>query len=447
MARWILISILTLGLVGAGVWGYQEHQDKNAILIQAENSYQRAFHDLSYHTDLLHDKIGTVLAMNTQQQLSPQLAKIWRLASEAQADVGQLPLALLPFNKTEEFLHDIGDFTYRAAIRDLSNKPLTDEEVKTLEQLYEQSGVIKNELRKVQHMVLENNLRWMDVQLALATNDTQGDNTIIDGFQTVEKSVAGFGEEDAGPTLTGVSRENHEFRGLNGEEITEKQALEIARKLFALDKGQKLNVTKTSKGADVQTYMVSYQKGDENGYADISVKGGHPLNVMVERPVNKTKISLHEGQQKAEEYLKQFKLPGLELIQSRQYEKEGVFTYVSTIDGVRIYPDSIHVKAALDNGDILAMTSRDYFMNHEKRDIKKPAISEEQARSKVNPNVEIREHNLAIIESDLAEEVLCYEFLGTMNGNTYRIFINAMDGSEEKVEQLKATEIKFSSEV
>ncbi|MGR5914373.1 hypothetical protein ACT7DA_18980 [Bacillus pacificus] len=30
----------------------------------AENSYQRAFHDLAYEVDLLHDKIGTTLAMN-----------------------------------------------------------------------------------------------------------------------------------------------------------------------------------------------------------------------------------------------------------------------------------------------------------------------------------------------------------------------------------------------
>ena len=42
-----------------------------------------------------------------------------RLTSEARSDVGQLPLTLMPFNKTEEFLANIGDFSYRAAIRDL----------------------------------------------------------------------------------------------------------------------------------------------------------------------------------------------------------------------------------------------------------------------------------------------------------------------------------------
>lgn len=81
MVRWITIVVLSIVAVGTTVWGYKENQDKNAVLIQAENSYQRAFHELTYNVDLLHDKIGSTLAMNTRQQLSPQLAEIWRITS------------------------------------------------------------------------------------------------------------------------------------------------------------------------------------------------------------------------------------------------------------------------------------------------------------------------------------------------------------------------------
>ena len=52
MIRWILIVVLSLGIIGTGVWGYQEHQEKNAVLIQAENTYQRAFHELTYRIDV-----------------------------------------------------------------------------------------------------------------------------------------------------------------------------------------------------------------------------------------------------------------------------------------------------------------------------------------------------------------------------------------------------------
>src|SRR5690625_1035934 len=198
MIRWITIAVLAIGVAGTAFWGYQEHQEKNAILIQAENDYQRSFHDLSYHMDLLHDKIGTALAMNSEQSLSPQLVDIWRLASEALTDVGQLPLGLLPFNKTEEFLSNIGDFTYRTAVRNLENEPLSNEETDALKELYAQSNEIKDELRQIQHIALENNLRWMDVQLALANEEAQVDNTIVDGFKTVEKTAGEFSETNVG---------------------------------------------------------------------------------------------------------------------------------------------------------------------------------------------------------------------------------------------------------
>lgn len=141
MLRGILIGILVVGVAGTAYWGYQEHIEKNAILIHAENNYQRAFHDLTYQVDLLNDKIGSTLAMNSRHQLSPSLVEVWRITSEAQSDVGQLPLTLLPFNKTEEFLANVGEFSYRAAVRDLDKEPLSEDEYKTLESLYEKSEI------------------------------------------------------------------------------------------------------------------------------------------------------------------------------------------------------------------------------------------------------------------------------------------------------------------
>src|SRR5699024_7330303 len=134
-----MISILTILLIGFGVWGYKEHQEKQALLIQAENNYQRAFHNLTYQMDVLNEKIGSSLAMNSQKSLSPTLADVWRITSEARGELGQLPLSIMPFNKTEEFLATIGNFTYRTAVRNLDNQPLSDDEYTFLNQLYEKS--------------------------------------------------------------------------------------------------------------------------------------------------------------------------------------------------------------------------------------------------------------------------------------------------------------------
>ena len=46
------------------------------------------------------------------------------------------------------------------------------------------------------------------------------------------------------------------------------------------------------------------------------------------------------------------------------------------------------------------------------------------------------EKRLAVITNDLYDDVLCYEFMGTVGNDTYRIFLNAEDGHEEKVEKM-----------
>lgn len=55
-------------------------------------------------------------------------------------------MGLLPIHKTEQFLSELGDFTYQTAVRDLDDDPLTEEETAQLEEFYQQSGEIRDEL-------------------------------------------------------------------------------------------------------------------------------------------------------------------------------------------------------------------------------------------------------------------------------------------------------------
>ncbi|TCT25595.1 spore germination protein [Melghiribacillus thermohalophilus] len=446
MLRWISIGVLSVALVGVGVWGYQEHQEKNAILIQAENNYQRSFHNLAYYVDLLHDKIGTVLAMNTADSLSPQLTEIWRITSEAHTEVGQLPLSLLPFNKTEEFLSNIGHFSYRTAIRGLDDEPLSDEEVKTLEKLYEHSGEIKRELRKVQYLVLENNLRWMDVQLALATQEEQQDNTIIDGFKTVEKNVKGYSEGMIHTSLNGVMEEPEESQvDITGEKIDHQQLRNKINQILSIDDGTELRITETGEGSDIGLYTVSFDQDGTYGYMDFTQKGGHLLTFMINREIGKPNISLYEGMERAGRFLQKTGYDHMEAYNSVQYQNVAVYSFAYTEDDVRIYPDAIEVKVALDNGEVIGIAARDYLTHHKERTINDPELTLEEAKNEVNPNVNIQEQSLAVIENDLGKEVLCYEFIGTLGEDTYRIYINAQDGFEERVERLKQPEVDFGS--
>ncbi|MGD6831498.1 germination protein YpeB [Sutcliffiella halmapala] len=441
MLRLIIIAVLAIAVAGTGYWGYQEHQEKNAVLINAENNYQRAFHDLVYHVDLLHDKIGTTLAMSSREQLSPSFAEVWRITSEAQNDVGQLPLTLLPFNKTEEFLTNIGDYTYQVAIRDLDKNPLSKDEFDSLQTLYQKSGEIKSELRKVQSMVMNQNLRWMDVELALSAKDQPQDNGIIDGFKTVEKNVEGYEETDFGPTFTSMNKKDESFSRLSGKTITREEAKQVADRYLELEGNEKITITENGEGSKVGFYSLKIvDKNQVDTYMDIAKKGGTPIYIVQNKEAKQKNISLNEATEKARNFLKQNKFESQDLYESVEYNKLGVFTFVSNLDGVRIYPDAIKMKVSLETGEIVGFSAKDYLMAHHLREIPEPGITYEEATARINENVMIMEDRLAVINNDIGEEVLCYEFLGTINEDTYQIFINAENGREEKVEKLKNAE-------
>lgn len=441
MIRGIIIAVLTIGIAGTAYWGYQEHQEKNAILINAENNYQRAFHDLTYQMDVLHDKIGTTLAMNSRRSLSPALAEVWRITSTAHGDVGQLPLALMPFNKTEEFLANIGKFSYQTAVRDLDKEPLTDDEYSTLNKLYEQSAHIQKELRRVQNVAMKNNLRWMDVELALASGKGNGDNTIIDGFKTVEKHAEGFSENNGqNPTLASFQERDENYSHLKGSPISKKEAIDIAKRYANLNKVRDVNVTENGKGAKYGFYSVSLQSQDQSAALDITKRGGYPIWFINSREIGDQKLSLNEAGTMAERFLKRHHYKDLEMFESVQYDNTGLFTFVTNRKGTRIYPESIKVKIAMDNGEIIGFSASDYLKGQRTRNIPAAKLPADQARGKINKNVKIMEERLAVIDNEAGKEVLCHEFIGTLGNDTYRIFINAQSGDEEKVEKMKNAE-------
>ncbi|MFF2877623.1 germination protein YpeB [Gottfriedia sp. NPDC057991] len=438
MIKEAAIGVLAIGIIGTSYWGYTEHKAKNEINIQAENNYQRAFHELTYEIDLLHDKIGDTLAMKSKSSLSPALVEVWGLTSQARSNVGQLPLRLLPVNKTEEFLTNIGDFSYRTAVRDLDKQPLTQNEYATLQKLYDNSAEIQGEIRKVQHMVFENKLRWMDVELAYAKDQNPKNNVIIDGFKTVERNVMTYSDANADPSLTNYKVNRASLSNIKGEKITTEQAKDIAKKFLQLNSTAQIKVDLTGEKLEDRYYTLEIKEPKTNSeiYMDITEKGGYPVWAIDRRDIKAQKIDLNQASINGLKFLERNKFSNMELTESSQYDTIGVFTYVTKQDGVRIYPESVTMKIALDDGSIVGFSSKNYLAAYTKRTIPKPKISVEEARNNINSNLKIMEERQAIILNKLNQEVLCYEFVGTRGNDTYQIFVNADTGVEEQIKKL-----------
>lgn len=437
----ILFPVMALAFIGTAIWGYQENQEKNAILIKAENQYQRAFHDLSYHVEQLHTELGKTLAANTTSNdyYRRGLTNVWRLTSQAQNEINQLPLTLLPFNKTEEFLSNIANFTYRTAVRDLTKKPLTQEEQKTLQSLYEHANEINGELQGVQGKVLSNNLRWMDVETALATEEKQLDNTIVDGFMTVDKKVSEYEEMDWGPSVA-ANYQKRSYNALAGMEINADEAKEKAAKFLQLPGGADgLQVTENGAGTEFSSFSVKGKNpySGEDMQVDVSKKGGHIIYYISSRNVGERNVDIKGALDAARDYASGHGYESMVPVNYDDYANVATFTFVRKDGDVVVYPEKIVVKVALDNAEVTGLQAADYIYEHKSRTFPTPALSKEEARKNVNPGLKIESEGLAWIRNDLDDEVLCYEFSGKLNDSMYKMYISAESGLEEKVEAFR----------
>lgn len=441
----VLFPIALVALVGAGMWGYQEHNEKNSVLIKAENSYQRAFHDLTYRIDKLHDELGKSLVVNSRRQMTPTLTNVWRLAYAAQSDVGQLPLTLMPFNNTEEMLSRVADFSYRVAVRDLDKEPLSDKEYGTLKSLHKQAKDIQDQLRNVQANVIDKQLRWMDVETALASDDKKSDNTIVDGFQTIEKKVQEFPDLDWGVGIQSLDKKKQQrIQGIDGKPATPEDAKKSALEFLRLNaQDAKVEVDENGKGQTYTAYSVRVTPNGQKAAInlDVTKRGGKVVWMMSEREIGEEKLDMKQAQERGEEFLRKHGFENMIVSEIDSYDRNALFTFVPVQDGVRIYPDSVTIEIALDNGEVTAFNSTEYLFNHKRRILSKPRISKEEARKKVNPSVKVTNERLALIEGkNDGKEVLTWELTGSFEGNSYMVYINATNGDEEEVVKMETGE-------
>ena len=437
-----LFPITLIAFVITAVWGYQEYQDKNSILIKTENQYQRAFHDLNYHIGHLEEELGKTLALNSRKQLSNSMSNVWRLAYAAQSDIGQLPMTLMPFDKAEEFVTQIGKFAFQVAVRDLDRQPLSEKERKTLQILHQRSRQISSDLASLQEKVISQNLRWMDVEQAFVSEKENLDNTIIDGFKKVNQTVEQYTEVDWGPTINNLQTQNRtKWKRLKGRKVTKQEVAEKIKQVLGLPSTKGITVTLNKKG-DFVTYGVHYQpKKNKEVHADVTQVGGKLVWMMTNRSIGKPRLTYKEAEQKAQQFLKRLGYQNMKVNAFDESNDSLSFHFVHQEGNIRIYPESVSIKVALDNGEIMGLQAGEYIFNQIEKKEQKPKLTVAQARKEINPNLKVQKINLAYIYNEAGQPVLCYEFIGKLGKDQYRLFLNANTAEEEFIERVDQTRL------
>ena len=151
---WIFPTVLSLALVLAIAWGYNQYTFKNQYGIAMTNNYQRLFSDTKKHIENVQVSLSKALVSESKDQNILLLSRIMNEAFLAQDKLAQLPLDQADISNTQKFLNQVADYSYKLIEDHLEGKKITSKQRETLFNLQNNSALFNKELASLQDEIL-----------------------------------------------------------------------------------------------------------------------------------------------------------------------------------------------------------------------------------------------------------------------------------------------------
>lgn len=419
-------------------WGLEQKQQLDEYSIYIENQYQKMFYDLIGGVENIQSNLAKIMVTGTPKQNVLIFSNLMYQAYDAQSNLTQLPILHNNVSKTQKFLSQVGDFSMAMARKNLRGIPLTEEDMETLRELHNYSNYLAEDLLKLQEKISKDNIKLGGLIIETSeslkeTNEHMMNTSLIN----VEERMQEYPELIYdGPFSEHIV--NLEPK-LKGDMISGDKAIEIAKSFMKDDNNYIGKIVSETENTRLPAYLIELKKTNEDEsdtMIAITKKAGKPLWMLNIDSIGDSKISKEKAINIAKDFLKKNGFENMEATYFEEYDGQLVVNFAYNDNGVIVYTDLIKVKVSLEDGSIKGFEADGYLSNHHERDIPKPQITEQEAKNYINIGSEIEEVRLAIIPTEGSKEILCYEFKVNYLEDSFLIYINAINGEEEKILQL-----------
>ncbi|MBE5756939.1 MAG: hypothetical protein E7342_03970 [Clostridiales bacterium] len=412
IAAVVILSITTALLGGVLIYNRTIKQDN----LKVESSYKQSFLDLVFYVDQMDNDLSKAIVTTDKEAEIKYFMNLSVVSELAEKDLQRLPLKDEEKHYTTKLVNQIGDFSKHLAHKLIDGESLEKEEVDSLRNLKNANRSFKESLKEV--------IDEGDIEFSKLNKES----TLIKNLEKLENVSVTYPELIYdGPFSDG--KLDREIKGLTEKEISLSDAKELAKKY--LEGYGVLELTDEGESSGIfECYNFSANEKGKEIYLSLSKKGGKLIQMSVFDENDGINLDKDEAVEKGLEF---FSKLGIDNMKEVWQEKVGnilTVNYATEIDGVICYPDLIKVKISLFDGSILGYEAKTYYTNHIERDIERPKLTKKEVLSKINSLIDIYTVRLCIIPIGESGEVLSYEIMGTVEGETYYYYINAITGKQ-----------------
>lgn len=417
----VLASVLTFTLLVPTV---------NDNMLEA--TYQKSFYDTVEQIDNIDLNLSKALVTKDEGALQKYFVNTAINSELAENDIQQLPLEDQSKFYTTKLINQIGDFAKYLNNKLIDGKKLSQSDMESLMNLYKANRELKNSLQQTVGKM------GQDYSFSSMIGGGQG-NLVISDFNQLQNLSVQYPELIYdGPFSDGQTQ--REIKGLSGEDVTKEQAQEQFKKIFSAMGVNNVQFMGEVTG-DIECYNVQGELNGDLLFAQISKKGGKLIMFSYAGECSETLISDDQAIENAQEFLSNLDIDNMKPVWINLANNVYTINFAGEQNDVIIYPDLIKIRVCAKTGSVIGLEAKSYYTNHFERYLGAPKMNKEKAGQSLSEKIEVDSVRLALVPIGLKTEVLCYEFFGTVDQDTYYIYIDATTGKQvEMFKVVKGTE-------
>lgn len=420
LAAVISLGVTTLALATIVTFGWI---NMDAMQADMAGGYTQSLYELNAIVDDLDANLARARVSSSAGDRVRVFTDIALESENAELVLERFPLEIQTTERLSSFINDMGHSAKSMLFTVANGGELSARQIEYLNYMYETNAKVKSELNKLMENTCEN-----DMIAAMRGKDC----ALADSFTVIQNNV--FGEENH---MQRRHKPHSPSYLEGGEEISASNAEDVAKRLFGDYNVSDAKCTGEADGR-VALYNVNLTVPDGEMLVQISKIGGKVVSFDSFKDCSEHNFSVDRCVDIAEDFLTKIGYDGLKAVWASENGTTCNLHFAPVQGGAVIYSDLVMVKVCEERGIVTGMEASSYVMRHRDRDIAAPSISEEEAKSSINGNIEVTSTRTAVIPF-MGKDRLCYEFFGNMNGVDYYVYVDAETGEELEVRTVIGT--------
>lgn len=453
IAAVVSLGVVSLALATTVTVGAMEMRKGRDTLMGA---YKSTMYELTGIMENVDSDLDRIRISASPAQQSRILTDLLVQARLAELDVEKLPIDAESNRNVTVFINRIAEECERMLSKIRNGEQLNEKDRQILEKLYQTNHGIREEVSNfVSNMSDEDLMGYIKKgtggmkavlekleQTTIDENKAKIENKLKEGKDKIEEKLTEGKDkiEKKLKEMAGDAQKNDSVPRVSGKRahIEAAKAEQLCLQYFNgynVSEFQCVGETLTRKYAayNVQGY-------DDKGnllFAEVSQEDGALMRFDYYEDCSGETFDVRNAERIAEEFLEKLGYEDMETVRLRANDSLSDFTFVYGQDGVVYYPDEIVVKVCRTRGLVSGFDATKYLQNHRGRDEVNVNLTLAEAYAKLHKDLSVEASRLAVVKTIRGERP-AYEFLCGYNGENYFVFLDALNGEEISIVNVKS---------